>query len=222
MLQTTFRALLGLSAALFLQAASAQGATQALPLNPPQPVENDGKIEVLEFFAYGCIHCANVEPRVKEWLSRQPADVKFRRVPAAFPTRGIDSVPIFYTLEAMGQLERLHQKLFDAANVENVQLGHVPTLLKWLEKNGVKAADYESMQKSFSVDNRIKRAQRLNQDYKIASTPTFIVDGRHSIAPGADGQLFTVVDQMVEQTRQKLKSAAAPAAATPAAAAKKK
>jgi thiol:disulfide interchange protein DsbA len=206
-------------AALAILGAGAQGVTQALPLTPPQPVENDGKIEVLEFFAYGCIHCANLEPRVKEWVSKLPPDVKFRRVPAAFPTRGIESIPIFYTLEAIGQLERMHQKVFDAANLENVQLGHGPTLLKWLEKNGISPADYESARRSFSVDGRIRRAMRMSQDYKINSTPTFVVDGRHLIIPGSDGQLFAVIDQVVAETRRKL-NAAAPAVAPVAAPAK--
>jgi thiol:disulfide interchange protein DsbA len=221
MFAKTMRLWAGLSAAIATLAVSAALAqpAQITPLSPPQPVENDGKIEVIEFFAYGCIHCANIEPRVKEWLGKQAADVKFKRVPSPFPVRGIDSVPIFYSLEAMGQLDRLHQKLFDAANLENVQLGHPPTLLKWLEKNGVKAADYESVQKSFAVDNRIKRANRMVQDYKVQSTPTFIVDGRHSI-PGLGLESFALIDQVIEQTRQKMK--ASTAAAAPAAPAKKK
>ncbi len=113
-------------------------AAQIIPVSPPQPVENDGKIEVIEFFAYGCHVCANAEPQIKAWLAKQGPDVKFRRIPSLNNVRGIDSIPLFYALEAMGQVERLHQKIFDAANLENVMLGHQPTLLKWLEKNGVK------------------------------------------------------------------------------------
>jgi thiol-disulfide isomerase/thioredoxin len=62
-------------------------------LNPPQPVENDGKVEVLEFFGYGCIHCANLEPKLEAWSKKQLADVKLRRVPVAFASRSIDSIP---------------------------------------------------------------------------------------------------------------------------------
>lgn len=187
-------------------------AAQIIPVSPPQPVENDGKIEVIEFFAYGCHVCANAEPQIKAWLAKQGPDVKFRRIPSLNNVRGIDSIPLFYALEAMGQVERLHQKIFDAANLENVMLGHQPTLLKWLEKNGVKAADYEAMLKSFSVDNKVKRAQRMNQDYRAASTPYFVVDGRHALS-GIGPETFSVMDQLVEQTRQKLKASAAPAPA---------
>mgnify|MGYP003595518646 CR=1 FL=1 len=187
-------------------------AAQIIPVSPPQPVENDGKIEVIEFFAYGCHVCANAEPQIKAWLAKQGPDVKFRRIPSLNNVRGIDSIPLFYALEAMGQVERLHQKIFDAANLENVMLGHQPTLLKWLEKNGVKPADYEAMLKSFSVDNKVKRAQRMNQDYRAASTPYFVVDGRHALS-GIGPETFSVMDQLVEQTRQKLKASAAPAPA---------
>jgi thiol:disulfide interchange protein DsbA len=204
--------LIGLSGAAFAQPVSLQ------PLNPPQSVENDGKIEVLEFFAYGCIVCANAEPRVKAWVAAQGADIKFRQVPSPVPVRGIDSVPIFYTLEAMGQLNRLHQKIFDAANVENVQLGHPPTLLKWLDKNGVKPADFETMQKSFSVDSRIKRAVRMVKDYQVGSTPTFVIDGRWSVV-GLGPETFEKIDQAVAQARARMKAAAP---ATPAVADAKK
>ncbi len=209
--------LLGTLAATLMLGLGTAHAAQVIPLNPPQPVENDGKIEVIEFFAYGCHVCANAEPQIKAWLAKQPADVKFRRIPSVNPVRGIESIPLFYVLEAMGQVERLHQKIFDAANLENVMLGHQPTLLKWLEKNGVKPADYESMLKSFSVDNKVKRAQRMNQDYRATGTPFFVVDGRHALS-GIGPDTFSVIDQLVEQTRQKLKASAAPAPAAPAAA----
>ncbi|MBL8512720.1 MAG: thiol:disulfide interchange protein DsbA/DsbL [Betaproteobacteria bacterium] len=212
---------IGIVAATALFGFTGLHAAQVIPLNPPQPVENDGKIEVLEFFAYGCSACANAEPLVKAWLAKQAPDVKFRRVPSVINTRSIESIPLFYALEAMGQLDRLHQKIFDAANLENVTLGHQPTLLKWLDKNGVKPADYEAMLKSFSVDNKMKRAQRMHQEYRVNNTPTFVVDGRYALA-GVGADTFSVIDQLVEQTRQKLKTSATTAAAAPVAPAKKK
>lgn len=107
------RASIALVAAFAIGNALAQGGPRdVIPLNPPQPVENDGKLEVLEFFAYGCIHCANLEPRLAEWMAKQPADVKVKRVPAAFAVRGIDSAPIFYTLEAMGPAGKTASKAF--------------------------------------------------------------------------------------------------------------
>ena len=189
---------------------------EAVAVNPPQPVENDGKIEVLEFFAYGCIHCAQLEPGLAAWTARQPADVKVKRIPATFAARGIDSPPIFYTLEAMGVLEKLHQKIFDAANLENVMLGNPATLNKWLEKQGVDSKKYEEMQRSFSVQTKINRARKINSDYRIESTPSIAVNGRHLLAGGGEA-LFANIDQLLAIARATSKPVALAAPAVPVA-----
>jgi thiol:disulfide interchange protein DsbA len=223
---TFFTRVAALLAALAIGTAIAQAPRDITPLAPPQPVENDGKVEVLEFFAYGCIHCAHLEPKLNEWAGKQPADVKVKRIPAAFAVRGIDSIPLFYTLEAMGLQEKLHQKIFDAANVENVILGNPATLNKWLEKQGVDPKKYEEMQKSFSVQNKINRARNLTTAYKINATPMLVVDGRYLLEQtGSTERMLANADQLIEQTRAKFKSTAAPAAAPaakPAAAPAKK
>jgi len=207
------RATIALLAAFAIGSALAQGVRDVTPLGTPQPVEGDGKFEVLEFFAYGCIHCAHLEPRLAEWIAKLPADVKVKRIPAAFAVRGIDSVPIFYTLEAMGLQEKLHQKLFDAANVENVMLGNPATLNKWLEKQGVDPKKYEEMQRSFSVQNKINRARKMSSDYRIQATPTLAVNGRFLVeqVEGAE-RLFANVEQLLADARGAHKPAAATAA----------
>jgi protein dithiol oxidoreductase (disulfide-forming) len=189
-------------------ATSAQSQSQArdiVPLNPPQPVENDGKVEVLEFFAYGCPHCAALEPKLEAWSKKLPADVKLKRVPAAFAIRGIDTAPIFYTLEAMGLQEKLQQKIFDAANVQNVILGNPATLNSWLEKQGVDIKKYEDIQKSFSIQNKIARAKRMSVDYKIESVPTVVVNGRFAAqvpgGPTGPEQLFVNLDKLIADAR---------------------
>lgn len=189
--------------------AFAQGGMPGVaPLNPPQQVDNDGKVEVLEFFAYGCIHCFHLEPKLVEWIARQPADVKVKRVPGTYAARGIDSIPIFFTLEAMGVEEKLHQKIFTAANVENVILGNPATLNKWLESQGVDAKKYEEVQRSFSVQNKINRARKMTGDYKVPGTPIFVVDGRYIVEQpvtgdaGAD-RMFANIDQLIAQTRER-------------------
>ena len=173
---------------------------EAIPVNPPQPVDNDGKIEVLEFFAYGCIHCAALEPRLADWSAKLPPDVKVKRIPATYAARGIDSAPIFYTLEAMGVLEKLHQKLFDAANIENVMLGNPATFNKWFEKQGVDPKKYEEMLRSFSVQTKVNRARKINSDYRIESTPSLAVNGRHLLAGGGE-YVFANVDQLIAIAR---------------------
>lgn len=197
-----------LFAAFFFTAAQAQKVT---PLNPPQPVENDGKVEVLEFFAYGCIHCANLEPALETWAKKQPTDVKVKRIPSPVAIMGIDSTVIYYTLEALGQIERLHPKIFNAAHLEKVVVGNPSIFNKWLEKNGVDPKKYEEAQKSFSVVTKANRARKMVEDYKINETPTIVVNGRFSAVQGAGGPdaLFANVDQLVNDARAKLKTSAA-------------
>lgn len=200
-LKSFFLAALTLAAVTF---ANAQTGVTVTPLSPPQPVENDGKIEVLEFFAYGCIHCAHLEPKLEAWAKKQAADVKLKRVPAGrgFEMRGIDNVPLFYTLEAMGLVEKLQQKIFDAVNVENVILGNPATLNKWLEKQGVDPKVYENVQKSFSVQNKITRAYKQAAEYKVSSTPTIVVNGRFAVQQqGSEENFFATIDKLVREAR---------------------
>lgn len=205
---------IGFAATAFAQPQSPSGSTRdVVTLNPPQVVENDGKVEVLEFFGYGCIHCANLEPRLEAWSKKQPADVKLKRVPVSFAIRGLDSIPLFYTLEAMGLQEKLHQKIFDAANVENVILGNPATLNSWLEKQGVDTKKFEEVQKSFSVQNKVARAKKMTEDYKIQATPTLIVNGRFSIQQTAGpDKLFANIDRLIAEARVANKASASPAA----------
>ena len=196
----------------FTAAHAQQGVT---PVNPPQPVENDGKVEVLEFFAYGCIHCANLEPSLEAWAKKQPSDVKLKRIPSPAAIMGIDSTVIFYSLEALGQLDRLHAKIFEAVHLEKVTLGNPALLNKWLEKNGVDPKKYEEAQKSFSVVTKVKRAHKMVEDYKINATPTMVVNGRYLLEQGVTGApaMFANVDQLIAQARATLKTAAAPVTA---------
>ena len=192
-------------------------AQRVTPLNPPQSVENDGKVEVLEFFAYGCIHCANLEPSFDAWVRKQPADVKVRRIPSPVPIMGIDSSVMYYSLEALGQLERLHAKIFNAAHLEKVVLGNPAALNKWLEKNGVDPKKYEEVQKSFSVVTKVNRARKMVSDYKIEATPMIVVNGRFAVEQGNGGAeaMFASVDQLIAQTRATVKTSAAPVSVKP-------
>jgi thiol:disulfide interchange protein DsbA len=193
----------GAAATLFLSVAAAQGSRDVVIIDPPQPVPNDGTVEVLEFFSYGCSHCANLEPPLETWAKKLPADVKFRRVPSGFNMMGVDEISLFYTLEAMGQLDRLHKKIFDALHNERVILGNKATLLKWLEKNGVAPAQYESVEKSFSVQTKVTRGKQMAGAYKITSTPTIVVNGRvAAVQVGGATGFLTTIDRFIDEARQ--------------------
>jgi thiol:disulfide interchange protein DsbA len=172
------------------------------PLSPPQPVENDGKVEVLEFFSYACPHCASLDPSLEQWTKRLPADVKFKRVPVDGINGFMGATSIFYTLEAMGQLDRLHAKIFDAFHVEHLILANPAIRNKWLERNGVDPKKFEEVEKSFSVSSKIQRARKMNADYKISSVPTMVVNGRFQVVQvaGAD-RLLGHIDRLIGEAR---------------------
>lgn len=223
----------GLVTGLWMQIASAQGLPPNVrPLDTPQPMDNDGKIEVLEFFGYGCIHCANLEPVLDAWSKKLPPDVKLKRVPAGFGHMGVDDVVIYHTIEAMGLAEKLHAKIFTALHNDHAMLGHKPTFLKWLEKQGVDPKQYESVEKSFSVQSKIMRGRGMAERYKITATPTIVVGGRYVVETPRSGgfpEMLAMVDRIVSDARVNAaagtaaagKSAPAKSTAKPASAASK-
>jgi protein dithiol oxidoreductase (disulfide-forming) len=172
-------------------------------LNPPLPVETPGKIEVLEFFTYGCIHCYNLEPRIETWLKTVPKDVEFRRVPAVFNQKMAHDAAIFYAFDAMGVLDKLHRPFFDAIHRDRLRSDVAGSLNPWLEKNGVDPKKLEGVVKSFGVQAKAKRAIRLTTDYRIDGTPAMAVHGRYMV-PAAEG-MFETVNQLVAAVRKNSK-----------------
>ena len=186
--------------ALAWRGAFAQRSDGVNELNPPQPVESAGKIEVLEFFWYGCIHCYNLEPRLETWLKSKPADVEFRRVPAVLSDRWGHDAAIFYTFEALGVLDKVHRPFFDAIHRDRLNTNNVPALNAWLEKNGIDPKKFDAAARSFGVQSKVKRAIRLTTDYRIDGTPMMAVQGRYTIQ-SSDTMLGTV-NQLIAAVRK--------------------
>jgi thiol:disulfide interchange protein DsbA len=179
--------------------AAAQRGTY-IEISPPLPVESQGKIEVLEFFWYGCIHCYNLEPRLEVWLKKLPPDLEFRRVPAVLSDRWAHDAAIFYAFDALGLLDKLHRPFFDAIHRDRLRSDNRPAFSAWLEKHGVEPKKFESTMKSFGVQGKARRAVRLTTDYKIDGTPAMAVHGRYTV-PANDGMLDTV-DKLVANLRK--------------------
>lgn len=196
--------LLALFLALPLSAASQQQSSFT-EINPPQPVESNGKIEVLEFFWYGCIHCYNLEPHIETWLKTLPPDVAFRRVPAVFNERWAHDAAIYYTLESMGLLDKLHKPLFDAIHQNRLRTDNQAAFTEWLQKNGVDAKKFMDTMKSFGVQSKARRAMQQTVAYKIDGTPAMAVNGRYTVsAEQAKTQqgMLQVVSKLVETIRK--------------------
>ena len=192
--------------ALAMPVAWAQGNFQYTELKPTQPVEADGKkIEVLEFFWYGCIHCYNLEPALETWLKKLPPDTQFRRVPAVFNQRWAHDAVIYYTMEAMGLVDKLHRPLFDAIHRDKLDTANEKALSQFLQKHGVDPKKFLETMKSFGVQSKARRAVQLTTAYKIDGTPAMAVQGRYTVSAdqgrSREGMIETVT-HLVEQVRK--------------------
>jgi thiol:disulfide interchange protein DsbA len=172
--------------------------TDYLLLQKPAAVEAPaGKIEVVEFFWYNCSHCNAFEPTFDAWRKRAPKDLAVRRVPIAFQSSFVPQQQLFYTLEAMGLVEKLHSKVFAAIHVEKQKLDQESAIVDWVVKQGVDKAKFLEQFKSFSVLNKVARATQLQNAYKIEGVPALGVAGRFLTDGGMAGGMERAL-QLVE------------------------
>ncbi len=134
---------------------------QYVRLKNPQPVESGNKIEVLEFFSYGCPHCAHLEPELEKWFKVMPPDVQFRRVPVVFQPAWEVLARVYYTLEGLGVDQKLSPDVFKAIHEQNINLAKDKTFFDWAEKHGLERKKVEDMYNSFGVVSKVNRARQL-------------------------------------------------------------
>lgn len=178
---------------------------QYTPVSTPQPTETGKNIEVLEFFSYACPHCHDLEPALIPWVNKLPKDVTFRRLPAVFNEPYAIYARIFYTVEAMGMMEKLHPAIFNAVHVQRIDLSKEKNLLEWVAKQGVDSAKFSAMYGSFSVVNKTQRAKQLTRNFAITGVPSFAVEGKYLTSAsqaGSNEQLLPVLDDLIGKVRQ--------------------
>ena len=168
-------------ASAFSEAALAQSGDYSTLPNA-LPVENPGKVEIAEFFWYGCIHCYNLEPLLEGWIPKLPQDVQFRRVPAVFNERWALDASIYYAFEALGLVDKLHRPLFDAIHKDRLKTDNPAALNEWLTRQGVDPKKFDATMKSFGVQSRVKRAIQVTSASRIEGTPALMVHGRYTIS----------------------------------------
>ena len=175
-------------------------------LKPTQPVSVEGnKIEVIEFFWYGCPHCYNLEPFLETWLKKLPPDVQFRRVPAVFNPRWEHDAEIFYTFDALGVLDKVHRPFFDAIHRDGLRTDNPEALAQWLQRNGIDPKKFNDTMKSFTVKSRTGRAKQMSVAYGIDGTPAMAVQGKYSVSAEQGGSregMLQTVSQLVDMVRK--------------------
>jgi protein dithiol oxidoreductase (disulfide-forming) len=173
-------------------------------LRNPQPVETGKKIEVIEFFSYGCPHCSDLEPILQAWMQKLPPDVQFRRVPVMFQQRWEALAKIYYTLDALGDETRLSPEVFKAVHVNGVPLYQDKAFFDWAASHGLDRTRVAEVYGSFAVSSKFNRAKALAQAYNIQSVPTIIVDGKYLTASdrvGTHAAMPPVLDALVAKAR---------------------
>ena len=165
-------------------------------LKNAQTVESGAKIEVIEFFSYGCPHCRDLEEYLGPWSKKVPADVSFKRVPVAFQPAWVNLGKIYYTLEALGR-EDLTPKVFQSIHSANGKLHEEKAFFDWAGNNGLDAAKVKEMWASFAVNSKMNRAKTLSTNYSVDSVPMMFVDGKLKLLATTAGGQGTVAHKNV-------------------------
>jgi protein dithiol oxidoreductase (disulfide-forming) len=171
-------------------------------LIPPQPTHTGKKIEVLEFFFYGCIHCFHLHPELSKWEQTMPGDVSLDFVPVHFNPSWEPMAYTYYALKAMGQQKRLDDKLYNALNQDGLPLYNMDNIADFVAKNGVNRAKFVKYYQSFSVQSEVERSGQMTTAYQIEGTPTIVVDGKYVITGLEPADTIRVLDQVINKVRQ--------------------
>ena len=174
-------------------------------LIPVQPVETGERIEVIDFFWYGCPYCNDLQPTLEEWLKRKPDDVALRRVPAILRDSWAPHARIYYTLELLGEVERLHLKVYEGYHVEQLHMSKPEVMEQWAAKHGIERQRWLDAYFSPETDARIARAFQATKRYDVQGTPSLVVDGRYLTSSSMTSTVrgvVTVLEDLVRLARQ--------------------
>ena len=167
----------------------------------PGKVDVPGKIEVREFFWYGCGHCFTLEPYMQAWLRKLPKDVNFVRTPAAMNPVWEMNARGYYVSEALGVRKKTHLPLFHAIHDKGQQIFDQQSQAKFFVKYGVPEAKFNSMFNSFAITSKISQAKQLARQYQLTGVPAVVVNGKY-IVQGNNGKVIQVVNYFVDQERK--------------------
>jgi thiol:disulfide interchange protein DsbA len=171
-----------------------------------QPVEAQGKIEVIEFMWYGCPHCNEFDPYLEAWVKKQGPDVVFKRVPVAFRDDFIPHSKMYHALDALGLADKLTPAVFNEIHEKKNYLLTPEAQATFLATQGVDKKKYLDAYNSFSTQSNLQRDTKLMQAYKIDGVPTIAIQGKYETGPATTNSLpgtIQVMDFLVGQVRAK-------------------
>jgi len=171
-------------------------------ISPAQPTEDASKIEVVEFFSYGCPHCADFNPLLQPWAAKLPGDVVFRKVPITFGRAAWANIAkLYYALKVTGDLDRLESDVFKAIHNDRINLFEEKSLLEWVAKKGVDQKKFAEAFNSFGVMSQVKRGDQMAQAYKIQGVPALAVDGKYLVGGKDFNEQLAIADKLIAKAR---------------------
>jgi len=203
-------ALLLLSLPLAADAQWVEGTHYELLTVTPE-LREDGRIEVIEAFWYGCPSCFNFEPHLVRWLQRKPEDVAFVRVAASMAPAWRVHSRAFHTAEALGVLDQMHPRIFHAIHIDRTQLNTVEAFAELFQRHAnIDPETFRTTFQGFPVETRMRRGDNIVRRYRVSAVPTIIINGRYSTNPGLTRgfpQLIELMDHLIELERQRAATA---------------
>ena len=186
-----------------VNAAPPQEGPAYLAITPAQPTSADeGMIEVVEIFSYGCSHCFRFEPMLDRWLKTKPANVKFVQLPAIFNATLAMYARAFYAAEALGVLDKIHTPFFEAIHLQKRRMNTEAEVAALFAEHGVDQQKFEKAFRSFAVEAKVRRAAELGKRYGVQATPSMVVNGKYITDPGKTNGfqgMVNIVNQLVKQ-----------------------
>ncbi|MDD5028306.1 MAG: thiol:disulfide interchange protein DsbA/DsbL [Rhodoferax sp.] len=187
------------------QAKAPQAGVEFIILDPAVPGQVPaGKVELIEFFGYFCPHCNAFEPVLSPWVKQLPGDVVFRRIPVAFSDSSVPQQRLYFALQAMGLIDKLHARVFEAIHVKKINLNRGEAITDWVVQQGVDRAAFTIQFTSFAVATQASRAVQLTQAYRVDGVPALGVAGRFytdgALTGGMD-RLLRVAEFLIDQAR---------------------
>lgn len=193
--------------ALILPAASVARANEPFQIiEPAQKADDPSKIEVLEFFHYGCPHCRDFHPLITEWKKKLPADVAFRAVPAVWNNAQLGGLArLYYAAEITGNLAALEPAIFAAVQDDKRPLFEEAQVSEWVTGKVSDVAKFVETYKSFGVGSMVQRADQLARAMKIQGVPSMVIGGRYMTSASLSGShenTLKTADDLIARVRK--------------------
>ena len=170
-------------------------------IRPEQPTHVEkGKVEVVEIFYYGCVHCYHYEPHLLKWLQHKPDNTEFHRMPVIFNKSQEPLAKAFYTAEKLGVLNKIHEQLFDAIHKYNRNIFDDDAIKAFFIEQGVNGEEFSRVYNSMEIKTKAKQAEVMVRKYRLSGVPSVVINGKYLTGPSyaeSYDRLEKVMDNLI-------------------------